>query len=74
MLSSDLDENFTEYGELTDKNYFQISTLLDKLLSQLRLTTLMRSVDVSNLIWGLFEAEGHFSIRGTDKQWGGNHL
>ena len=29
MSSSDLDENFTEYGELTDKNYFQISTLLD---------------------------------------------
>ena len=30
----------------------------------------MRSVDVSNLVWGLFEAEGQFFIRGTDKQGG----
>lgn len=28
---------------------------LDRLLLQLRLTTLMRSVDVANIVWGVFE-------------------
>ena len=41
--------------------------LLDRLLLQLRLTTLMRSVDVSNIVWGLFEHRNRFYIHTTNK-------
>ena len=42
-------------------------TLLDRLLLQLRLTTLMRSVEVSNIVWGLFEHRNWFYIHTTNK-------
>ena len=42
-------------------------TSLDRLLLQLRLTTLMRSVDVSNIVWGLFEHRNRVYIHTTNK-------
>ena len=42
-------------------------TLLDRLLLQLRLTTLMRWVDVFNIVWGLFEHRNRFYIHTTNK-------
>ena len=41
--------------------------LRDRLVIQLRLTTLMRSVDLQNLVWGLFVQEGKFYLRTTSK-------
>ena len=39
----------------------------DVLILQLRLTTLMRSVDVANVVWGLFVQDDQFFICTTDK-------
>jgi integrase len=47
-----------------------INDLLDLLLLRLRLVTLMRSVDVANLTWGIFSHEGTHFIQTVDK--GGN--
>ena len=41
--------------------------LLDKLLLQLRLTTLMRSGDAANLVWAIFEHEGEYFVKCTSK-------
>ena len=41
--------------------------LCDTLILQLRLTTLMRSVDVANIVWGLFVQEETHFIRTRDK-------
>ena len=40
--------------------------LCDTLILQLRLTTLMRSVDVANIVWGLFVQDENFFIRTTE--------
>ena len=42
--------------------------LLDCALMQLRLVTMMRSVDCANLVWGLFAGEGRFYVRTVTKQ------
>ena len=42
-------------------------SLLDRLLLQVRLTTLMRSVDAANICWGLFTMESQAYLRTTDK-------
>ena len=42
--------------------------LVDKLILQLRLTTLMRSIDVANITWALFHMEGKHYIKTTNKQ------
>ena len=44
-----------------------LGTLFYRMLLQLRLTTLMRSVDVSNIVWGLFEHRNRFYIHTTNK-------
>ena len=44
-----------------------VEVLLDRLLLQLRLTTLMRSVDLSNIVWALFQQDNQFFIRTSDK-------
>ena len=41
--------------------------LVDKLLLQLRLTTLMRSGDAANLVWAIFDHEGEFYVKCTAK-------
>ena len=41
--------------------------LLDQLLLQLRLTTLMRSGDAANIAWALFEQDSKYYIKTTDK-------
>ena len=46
--------------------------LLVRCLLQLRLTTLMRSVDASRVVWGLFDDDGRYYIQTTEKQ--GNAL
>ena len=50
------------FGKNSDK-----LPLLDQLLLQLRLTTLMRSVDVANVVWGVFEHDSETYIQTTDK-------
>ena len=44
-----------------------MEVLLDRLLLQLRLTTLMRSVDLSNIVCALFQQDNQFFIRTSDK-------
>ena len=44
-----------------------LELLLDKLLLQLRLTTMMRSADVANIHWALFQHDQMFFLRTTDK-------
>ena len=39
----------------------------DRLVLQLRLTTLMRSVDLKNLVWGIFHADGKWFLRTVSK-------
>jgi integrase len=41
--------------------------LVDRLLLQLRLTTMMRSGDVANLVWAIFTHEGEFYVKCTGK-------
>ena len=43
-------------------------TLLDTLLLQIRLTTLLRSVDTANITWALFTHEHQYFIRASDKK------
>jgi len=40
---------------------------VDKLLLQLRLTTLMRSGDAANLAWAIFDHEGEFYVKCTTR-------
>ena len=44
------------------------SEILDRLLIQIRLTTMMRSVDVSQVVWGVFEYQNRYFIHTTNKQ------
>ena len=44
-----------------------MDVLLDRLLLQLRLTTLMRSVGLSNIVWVLFQQDNQFFIQTSDK-------
>ena len=50
-------------------NLHQVTTeaLLDRLLLQVRLTTLMRSIDAANICWGLFTMESKDYLKTTDK-------
>jgi hypothetical protein len=41
--------------------------LLDRALLQVRLTTLMRSVDAANIVWGLFQQDSETYIKCTTK-------
>lgn len=41
--------------------------LLDTLILQLRLTTMMRSADLANIVWGLFHLDGKHYLKTTDK-------
>jgi hypothetical protein len=41
--------------------------LLDQLITQLRLVTLMRSGDVASIMWGLLRFQDTYFIRTTDK-------
>ena len=41
--------------------------LVDRLILQLRLTTLARSGDLARTVWGLFRQDGQFFLRFTDK-------
>ena len=41
--------------------------LLDRTLVQVRLTTLMRSVDAANIVWALFHQDGEAFIKCTTK-------
>jgi hypothetical protein len=41
--------------------------LVDRLILQLRLTTLARSGDLQRVVWGLFQQDGQFFLRFTDK-------
>ena len=43
------------------------AVLLDCLLLQLRLLTMMRSVDCANLVWGLYVADGCYYVRTVTK-------
>ena len=47
---------------------WDLAYLLDTLLLQLRLTTLMRSVDAANITWALFTQDHRFYILATDKK------
>ena len=38
---------------------------LDRLILQLRLTTLMRSVDAANVVWAFFEQDGQHYVKTT---------
>ena len=40
---------------------------LDRLILQLRLTTLMRSVDAANVVWAIFEQDGQHYVKTTNK-------
>ena len=40
---------------------------LHQLILQLKLTTLMRSIDLSRTVWALFHMDGRFFIKSTDK-------
>ena len=42
--------------------------MVDKLLMQIRLGTLMRSGDAANIVWAIFEQEGEKFIKTTDKK------
>ena len=42
--------------------------LTKNLIMQLKLTTMMRSIDMANICWALFHMEGKFFLRSTDKQ------
>ena len=61
---------FYDIKKLLDWSFDRNSTgpLVDKLIMQLRLTTLMRSVDVANIVWALFEQDGQYFIKTTSKQ------
>ena len=52
----------------TNLQTLTITQLLDKLLLQIRLTTLLRSVDTAHIAWALFTQENHHFIRATDKK------
>ena len=41
--------------------------ILDKWIIQLRLTTLMRSADLANIVWGLFNQSEEFFVKTTNK-------
>ena len=47
---------------------WSITDLLDTLLLQLRLTTMMRSIDASNIAWALFSQDEQHYIKATDKK------
>ena len=50
-----------------DPKQWNQQTILDKLIIQLRLTTLMRSYDLAQVVWGLFEQDENFYIKTTTK-------
>ena len=60
-----LDRAFQE--EQPNLHIMPMNNLLDKLLLQLRLTTMMRSGDASNIVWALFEQDKKYYIKTTDK-------
>ena len=41
--------------------------MLDRALLQIRLTTIMRSVDAENVVWALFYQDGETYIKCTSK-------
>ena len=43
-------------------------TLVDLVIMRLRLTTLMRSGDLANMVWGLFMMDNKYYIKTTNKQ------
>ena len=65
---------FTPLHHSSRKHFHKTSTtptdkqvLCDTLILQLRLTTLMRSVDVANIVWGLFVQDETFSFEQLTK-------
>ena len=46
----------------------EVGEMVDKLLMQIRLGTLMRSGDAANIVWALFEQEGGTFIKTTDNK------
>jgi hypothetical protein len=61
--------DFPDISPLVTAAFAQPSSLLllDRLILQLRLTTLMRSVDLANVVWGVFAHEGRLYLRTTAK-------
>ncbi len=51
----------------TNLQELSMSKLLDRLILQLRLTTLARSGDLARITWALFVQDGAHFIRLTDK-------
>ncbi len=65
---------FYKVGPLVEKAFDDVELpnlgmgdLVDRLISQLRLTTLARSGDLARVVWGLFQQDGQFFLRFTDK-------
>jgi hypothetical protein len=54
--------------QYTNLQTLPITPLLDKLLLQIRLTTLLRSVDTAHIAWALFTQENQHFLRATDKK------
>ena len=54
-------------SQVFSTNPSNAESLLDSLLLQLRLSTLMRSVDMSQVMWGLLRHDNSFYIKTTDK-------
>ena len=52
----------------TPLSEWSMDHLLDILILQLRLTTLMRSVDIANIAFALFHQDGVHFVRATDKK------
>ena len=61
---------FYDIKKLLDIAFDRTSQLqpVDRLILQLRLTTMMRSVDVANIVWAIFKQDGNYFIKPTNKQ------
>jgi integrase len=55
------------FDQSTKPDMWPTDKLLDQLLLQLRLTTLMRSGDAANIVWALFEQDSNYFVKTTDK-------
>ena len=65
-------DTFYDVGKLLDMAFSKDSTVkmaqVDRLILQLRITTMMRSIEIANMVWAIYELDNKYFVRTTNKQ------